>query len=113
MLSADLIDEEKAVRRLSLQVHGADIHCPQCKELAPASIYRGGFVRCPKCRKKYTWRTGTVFEGTKLNAATLILLLSKLINKENEKSIASSLLLSLDTVKLWQIKLDKIFKSGE
>ncbi len=104
-----VLDEEKALKELICLIHkNGDIYCPECGNLLKnPRIKAGKYVKC-SCGKKVNWKSGSIFQGTRLSAARLYLLyeLYKLkVDEEHSSKYASC---SVDTVRFWYYKFEKM-----
>lgn len=104
-LTPGLIKESAAIRAvLSFCGREGEI-CPNCEEKQEhGRFYAGAFVKCGKCGKKYSWRTGTIYEGTKLSAAQLVLMFAFFGAGFKDAEIGRFIGTSAATVNLWRFK---------
>lgn len=74
------IDHHKAIRAL-LMMAGVDlICCPECRTIATdaqeTAVIGGGRARCNSCGKWYGWSSGTIYHGSSLSPAQLVVIMS-------------------------------------
>lgn len=105
VITPDVLDEGRAAERLAEFAGCLPMRCPSC---GTVRLFKDKPCRCKKCGKKYTWRTGSIFEGTKLRAAELLILIDRLSLGLSDKDIAGSLKITADTVKVWRFKISLI-----
>ena len=112
----ELIKYSECSRWLVTQLHPAGMLCPSCS-VDMASIGRQHEierrrehwqaleqVRCPACGKKFTAATGTIIDGSKLEAREIYLLAVLLWLDVPARRIAEVLRIHPDTVRNWQLK---------
>ena len=88
--------------------HAGEVKCISCgKVLDIDRLSRGSFVKC-SCGKKQNWKSGTIFQGSRLKASELLMIKYLLEKNMEVKDIAAELDLTVDTVKLWKFKMDNI-----
>lgn len=90
------------VRRL----HPAGPHCPACRvalDGRQAETFRdGGRVHCNSCARWFTYRTGTLLQGTIADDRQLYLVAMLTSLDCQAARIAAVCRLSIDTVRAWQ-----------
>ena len=105
MLISMFIDEVKARKEL-LKFFNKGLFCAYCgKEYNVDKLSKGSFVKC-SCGKKYNWKSGTIFQGSRLKAGELLMIKYFLDKNMEVKDIAAELDLTVDTVKLWKFKYE-------
>ena len=110
MIDKYLIDEKKSIKHLIKFIHGNSVKCIDCKsELDIEKISSNSFIRC-KCGKKQSWKSNTIFQGTRLSARELILIKHYLDMNVEDKEISKILSLSVDTIRLWKYRFENINK---
>ncbi len=104
----ELINSESAARHLYAKYgnfYDAEC-CPHCGASVPSTFYKASQIRCKQCNKKYNWKTGTMFQGTKLPVGTLILLIDYIELGIQDQIIATKLKLKEDTVSSWRFRVE-------
>lgn len=106
-LTADCLSEPHCISLLCCAAIGDPAKCPHCH--APvesnASLYRyraGKKNKCRRCGRWFTWRTNTVFRGSKLSASQLVLVAACLALGHDNKTIAQLARCSSETVRTWR-----------
>lgn len=103
MVISDFIDEDKARKELLKFFNNIPV-CPSCgRELSVEKLSKGKFIKC-SCGKKQNWKSGTVFQGSRLKASELLLIKYFLDKNMDIRYIAHELCLTLDTVRFWKFK---------
>lgn len=106
IMSDEIIDNNKAAKLLFNTFYKEEVNCPSCgKIIDDNKIFKNKYYMC-SCGKKFSWRTGTVFEGTKISAAKLVLLIDGILEKYPDKKIIDNLKITSDTLRLWKYKIN-------
>lgn len=108
MVITAFMNEIKCRVELIKFFHAGEVRCISCgKVLDIDRLSRGSFLKC-SCGKKQNWKSGTIFQGSRLKASEL-LMIKYLLEKHIEvKDIANELNLTVDTVKLWKFRFNNI-----
>lgn len=101
----DLMDNEASTTWLHQYMPGGGLKCPHCKASTKAArVFRQtrqsklDVFRCGQCQGVYTLYSGTVFQGTQLRPAQVVLLLRGFCKGEPTEPLARELGLSRPTV---------------
>jgi transposase-like protein len=75
---SDLMDQRACLGWLEHHLHPDGLHCPRCgsdrrRDFRPVQAFPS--YRCRECQRPYTVVTGTAFEKTRQQPATVVLLL--------------------------------------
>ncbi len=71
---AKIADNEHACRKLFAEWRwGSNITCPHCNHDKVYVFKDGEYYKCAKCRKKFTVKVGTVFEGSNIKLGKWLL----------------------------------------
>jgi transposase-like protein len=103
----DLLDGEASVTWLMQHFHPDGLKCPKCRaSLDQARRFRRtqrsqiSVYRCCQCQRVYNLYTGTVFEGTRLRPAQVVLLVRGVCKGEPSTTLAREINVSRTTVHL-------------
>ena len=106
MVITAFIDEARARNELIKLVYNGSVTCINCgRELDINKLIGGSFIKC-SCGKKQNWKSGTIFQGSRLKAGELLMIKYFLDKNMEVKDIAAELNLTVDTVKLWKFKYE-------
>lgn len=105
------LDSEKCRQWWVRRLHPAGGVCPDCGvsavDASAARFGAGLAIECAGCGKRYTWRTGTLFEGrstAEVRAIYLVAALSAL--RFSPSLIAQATGMSDDSVRRWQRRMN-------
>src|SRR3990172_9801094 len=91
----DLLDDEASTAWLMKHFHSDGLQCPKCRApIDQARIFRQTrrsqitVYRCRPCQRVYNLYTGTVFEGTRLRTAQVVLLVRGVCKGEPSTTLA-------------------------
>lgn len=105
---AAFLDEEKSRKELIKLIYDSEVKCASCgKALDIEKLSKGSFIKC-SCGKKQNWKSGTIFQGSRLKAGELLMIKYFLDKNMEVKDIAAELDLTVDTVKLWKFKYENM-----
>ena len=106
MVITAFIDEARARKELINLMCSGSITCISCgRELDINKLVGGSFIKC-SCGKKQNWKSGTIFQGSRLKAGELLMIKYFLDKNMEVKDIAAELNLTVDTVKLRKFKYE-------
>jgi transposase-like protein len=97
----ELFDDSLCLLWLERHLHPDGFVCPQCGSADRRRFRSQGYYdayRCRACAKYYTVLSGTAFEGSRQQPATLVLLLRGIAKGESTARLARELHLSRQTV---------------
>jgi transposase-like protein len=108
----DLFDQELSVAWLLKHFHPQGLHCPHCQEPHDTARYfranRGSGLpvyRCQHCHGIYTLYSGTLFAGSQLTPAQVVLLLRGVLQGQSSAQLARELDLAYKTALKWRHRL--------
>lgn len=109
----DLIKFDDCSRWLVTRLHPDGCFCPGCSVEITGSSRLERFrqmeqIRCTECGKKFTAKTGTILNETKLEAREIYLLACMIKWKVSPNEIADTLKVHVDTVRNWQSKFQAL-----
>lgn len=109
----DLIKFDDCARWLVTRLHPDGVKCPGCSAEVTNSSRLERFrqmeqIRCPECGKKFTAKTGTILNETKLEAREIYLLAVLIYLEVSPAHIATILRVHTDTVRNWQMKFQAL-----
>ncbi|MEN6468024.1 MAG: MJ0042-type zinc finger domain-containing protein [Smithella sp.] len=89
--------------------------CPECGEQISAnqlqSFWDGKRIKCWNCGKYFTALTGTFLSGCHFEFREIILFVFMLaLTDADDKQIAATLMVSLESVRLWRLKFKELEK---
>src|SRR6185503_4568242 len=109
-----LLDTDASVAWLEQHFHPDGFGCPHCQaSLAEARIFRTNrgsglpVYRCRTCQGVYTLYSRTVFEGSQLLPAQVVLLLRGVFQGQSSAQLARELDLTEKTVLKWHHRLQE------
>lgn len=105
----DLLDEELSVAWLVKHFHPDGLNCPHCQVDSSESRYFRTNVgsgltvyRCHQCDGIYHLYSGTLFEGSQLTPAQVVLLVRGFLQGQSSAQLARELKLAYKTVLKWR-----------
>lgn len=108
----DLLDEESSVAWLMEHFHPQGLKCPHCQaDHNEARYFRTNVgsglpvYRCHCCDGIYHLYSGTLFEGSQLTPAQVVLLLRGFLQGQSSAQLARELDLAYKTVLKWRHRL--------
>lgn len=108
----DLLDEEMSVAWLMAHFHPDGVRCPHCQADHRESRYFRANVgsglpvyRCAICDGIYHLYSGTLFEGSQLTPAQVVLLLRGFLQGQSSAQLSRELALAYKTVLKWRHRL--------
>lgn len=108
----DLLDEEMSVAWLMAHFHPDGLRCPHCQADHRESRYFRANVgsglpvyRCAICDGIYHLYSGTLFEGSQLTPAQVVLLLRGFLQGQSSAQLSRELALAYKTVLKWRHRL--------
>lgn len=108
----DLLDEEISVSWLVKHFHPDGLKCPHCQANSSDARYFRSNVgsglpvyRCLHCDGIYHVYSGTLFEGSQLTPAQVVLLLRGLVQGQSSAQLSRELDLAYKTVLKWRHRL--------
>ena len=109
----DLIKFDDCSRWLMSRLHPNGCVCPGCSVQITEQNRLERFrqmeqIRCPECGKKFTAKTGTILNETKLEAREIYLLAVLIFLEVSPAHIAAILRVHTDTVRNWQTKFQAL-----
>jgi transposase-like protein len=109
----DLIKFGDCARWLVSRLHPKGAKCPCCSVEITDKDRLERFrtmeqIRCRKCGKKFTAKTGTILNETKLEAREIYLLAVLIYLEVSPAHIAAILRVHTDTVRNWQTKFQAL-----
>ena len=109
----DLIKFDDCARWLVSRLHPDGVKCPGCSAAVTddnrlSRFRQMGQIRCPECGKKFTAKTGTILNETKLEAREIYLLAVLIYLEVSPPHIAAILRVHVDTVRNWQSKFQAL-----
>ena len=109
----DLIKFDDCARWLVSRLHPDGVKCPGCSaEVADDNRLKRframDQIRCRECGKKFTAKTGTILNETKLEAREIYLLAVLIYLQVPPMLIAAMLRIHQDTVRNWQSKFQAL-----
>lgn len=110
----DLLDEDLSVAWLMKYFHPDGLKCPHCQQThSDARFFRANrgsglpVYRCNRCQGIYHLYSGTLFEGSQLTPAQLVLLLRGFLQGHSSAQLARELDLAYKTVLKWRHRLQE------
>lgn len=105
----DLIKFDESARWLVSRLHPDGAKCPGCSIKITGDNRLERFrrmqqLRCQECGRKFTAKTGTILNETKLEAREIYLLAVMIHLEVAPAAIAAVLRVHTDTVRNWQMK---------
>lgn len=109
----DLIKFDDCARWLVSRLHPDGVKCPGCsvpviEEKRLQRFKAMEQIRCSECGKKFTAKTGTILNETKLEAREIYLLAVLICLEVSAPHIATILRVHVDTVRNWQSKFQAL-----
>lgn len=109
----DLIKFGDCASWLVSRLHPNGCFCPGCSAVINEKHRMERFqqmeqIRCPECGKKFTAKTGTILNETKLEAREIYLLSVLIYLDVSPTHIAAILRVHIDTVRNWQSKFQAL-----
>ena len=108
----DLLDETVSMAWLMKHLHEDGLKCPHCQADSRAARYFRNNVgsglpvyRCHTCDGIYHVYSGTLFEGSQLTPAQVILLLRGVLQGQSSAQLSRELGLAYKTVLKWRHRL--------
>jgi transposase-like protein len=105
----DLLDEEMSVSWLMKHFHPQGLRCPHCQQTHDgARFFRANsgsglpVYRCKRCDGIYHLYSGTLFEGSQLTPAQVVLLLRGFVQGQSSAQLSRELRLAYKTVLKWR-----------
>jgi transposase-like protein len=105
----DLLDEDLSVAWLVKHFHPEGLKCPHCQADSGKGRYfrtNGGsglpVYRCHQCDGIYHLYTGTLFEGSQLTPAQVVLLVRGFLQGQTSAQLTRELKLAYKTVLKWR-----------
>jgi transposase-like protein len=105
----DLLDDEMSEAWLMKHLHPQGMKCPHCQQPHSRARYfranRGSGLavyRCQACDGIYHGYSGTLFEGSQLTPAQVVLLLRGILQGQSSAQISRELGLAYKTVLKWR-----------
>ena len=105
----DLLDEEMSVAWLMKHFHPHGLKCPHCQRPQDESrFFRANagsgltVYRCNHCQGIYHLYSGTLFEGSQLTPAQVVLLLRGFVQGQSSAQLSRELELAYKTVLKWR-----------
>lgn len=111
--NADYLDETICRDWILAAIHGRGMQrCPKCHEpmtgISSQRFWEGKRICCRACGKYFTALTGTFLSGCHLTFSGVILFAVFLYYRIPVREIARVLRISLETVRLWEIKFQAL-----
>ena len=108
----DLLDEDVSVAWLLKHFHPNGLKCPHCQaDHDQARCFRTNVgsglpvFRCNRCDGLYHLYSGTLFEGSQLTPAQVVLLLRRFLQGQSSAQLSRQLDLASKTVLKWHRRL--------
>jgi len=108
----DLLDDELSTEWLMKYFHPAGFVCPHCQaEPSDARHFRNNVgsglpvYRCKRCDGIYHLYSGTLFEGSQLTPAQVVLLLRGILQGQSSTQLSRELQLAYKTVLKWRHRI--------
>jgi transposase-like protein len=101
----ELLDDAVCVAWLEQYLHPTGLVCPRCQSAERRLFRRHACFptyRCRECQRTYTILTGTVFEKTRQQPATIVLLLRGIAKGESTARLSREL--DLDRKRLGELR---------
>jgi transposase-like protein len=100
-----LLDSESSLEWIQHYFHPDGLHCSHCgMSVNQARLFRTthrskvSVYRCKQCQGTYTVYSGTVFQGTHLHPAKVVLLIRGIFKGESSQALSRELRLARQTV---------------
>lgn len=114
VFNAAVLDEQWCRAWVLKRLHRESPCCPGCEEEITdnrmQSFCEDKRIRCDRCGKYFTARTGTFLSGCHFTFQEIVLLAFLLALDVADKQIAATLKISAENVRLWRHKFQEIKK---
>lgn len=110
----ELLNEQRCYNYLMRILHPEGLQCPSGhplpKDQAPHNRHRAPVVdyRCRRCGRVFNLFTGTLWQGTRLLCATIVLLLRGIVQGIPTQPLAQELEVGYETLLRWRHRLQAV-----
>lgn len=110
VFNAEFLDEGKCRVWIMWLLHRDETVCPGCRspiaDQLLQSFWRCKRIHCDSCGKYFTALTGTFLSGCHFSFREVVLLVWLLALGVQDKQIAATLRISVESIRLWKLKFN-------